>query len=234
MFLNLVGEFIGTTVLVLLGDGVIAGQLLKNSKAKEQNWASISIGWGIAITVAAVIASYMAPGHLNPAVTLAMMINGDTSLGLGIGFMIVQLLGAMFGALILYVFYYQFWDQEMPNDERLSIFSTVPAKRDNFFNFFNEMIGTFILVYVLFALSKAGMTGAGVPIVAGITVAGLVFSLGGPTGAALNPARDLGPRFIYSLLPFKNKNANWSYAWVPIVGPLVGGLLAALIFMLTK
>lgn len=228
---QLVGEFFGTIILILLGDGVCAGVNLNKSKAKGAGWITITFGWGLAVTFGALCVSWMSPAHLNPAVTLSMAIAGKTDWGLVIPYAIVQICGAFVGAVLVWLTYYAHWAKTKDQDAILGSFSTAPAIRNYPANFFSEFIGTFVLAFGLLACSKLKMVAGLGPVVSGLLIVVIGISLGGPTGYAINPARDLGPRIAHQVLPIANKgDSDWAYSWVPILGPLAGGVVAALLF----
>ncbi|MFJ1938288.1 MULTISPECIES: MIP/aquaporin family protein [unclassified Kitasatospora] len=221
-----VGETLGTAALILLGGGVCAAVTLKKSKALNAGWLAITFGWGFAVLIAAYISAPKSGAHLNPAVTVALAIkSGDWSqVPLYLG---SQFLGAMIGAVLVWLTYLgQFQANEEPT---LGIFSTGPEIRNPIQNVVTEVIGTFILCMAILTLGKNdGLAAGGLStLIVALTVVGIGLSLGGPTGYAINPVRDLGPRIVHSLLPIPNKGgSDWSYAWVPVVGPLIGGALA--------
>ncbi|GHH75165.1 MIP/aquaporin family protein [Kitasatospora indigofera] len=225
-----VGETLGTAALILLGGGVCAAVTLKKSKALNAGWLAITFGWGFAVMIAAYMSASKSGAHLNPAVTLAIAVDtGDWSkVPVYLG---SQLLGAMIGAVLVWATYLgQFQANEEPT---LGIFSTGPEIRNPIQNLLTEIIGTMVLCLAILTqgLNKdLGMSGVGILIVA-FTVVGIGLSLGGPTGYAINPVRDLGPRIVHSLLPIPNKGgSDWGYAWIPVAGPAIGGLLAGVLF----
>ncbi|MFD7983377.1 MIP/aquaporin family protein [Kitasatospora indigofera] len=225
-----VGETLGTAALILLGGGVCAAVTLKKSKALNAGWLAITFGWGFAVMIAAYMSASKSGAHLNPAVTLAIAVDtGDWSkVPVYLG---SQLLGAMIGAVLVWATYLgQFQANEEPT---LGIFSTGPEIRNPIQNLLTEIIGTMVLCLAILTqgLNKdLGMSGVGILIVA-LTVVGIGLSLGGPTGYAINPVRDLGPRIVHSLLPIPNKGgSDWGYAWIPVAGPAIGGLLAGVLF----
>ena len=231
------GEFMGTMVLILLGNGVVAGVLLKHSKAEGAGWLTIATAWGIAVFAGVVTSTaWGSPdAHLNPAITVAAaIITGDTH-KLAI-YIPAQILGAMVGAILVWIMYLPHWGITEDADAKLGCFCTGPAIRKPFANVASEIIGTFVLFLVIAAItSKAvggehGITNGLSPLLVGFLVWGIGMSLGGVTGYAINPARDFGPRLVHMLLPIPGKrNSDWGYAWVPIVGPILGASLAAVI-----
>lgn len=238
-------EVAGTAMLLLLGGGVVANTLLKGSKGQGTGWLLINWGWGIAVFMGVIVA-YNSGGHLNPAVTLGLWANGAKTMG-GLAvtpvvilvYIAAQMLGAMLGAALMWLTYKQHIDEHEEAGPKLWIFSTAPAIRNPFWNTLTEAVGTFVLVFGVLAAGKfTGVQGGDGPANLGwlgaLGVALLVFgigvSLGGPTGYAINPARDLGPRIMHAILPIKGKgDSDWGYAWVPIVGPIIGGVLAGLL-----
>lgn len=225
-----IGEFLGTMVLVLLGDGVVANVLLAKSKGQNSGWIVIAVGWGFAVLCGVLVAvAAGAPGHLNPAVTLAFAAAGTFPAHEILPYITAQMLGAFTGAILVYLAYLPHWKPTDDQELKLSVFCTAPAIRNIPANFLTEVIGTFVLVFVVIAIgAKAvGATGALNPLMVGLLVWALGVSLGGPTGYAINPARDLGPRIAHALLPIPGKGgSDWAYAWVPVAAPLVGGLFA--------
>lgn len=229
------GEFMGTLVLILLGDGVVAGVLLKKSKAENSGWIVITAGWAFAVMcgVFTAIACGSPGAHLNPAVTLGMAVRtGDYSLVLP--YLSAQILGALVGATLVWLHYLPHWSESPDSAAKLAIFSTGPAIRNYPFNFVSEVIGTFILVFVVSAIFSKAVAATGPaaglgPFLVASLVWGIGLSLGGTTGYAINPARDLGPRIAHAILPIAGKgHSDWPYAPIPILGPLVGGALAGL------
>lgn len=241
------GEVVGTAVLILLGAGVCAAVTLKRSKAQNAGWLAIAFGWGFAVLTAAYISAGVSGAHLNPAVTLGLAIEGATPWDQVPLYMASELVGAMLGAALAWVAYYGQFQVHMadlanqpdavegPQDAKagpvLGIFSTGPEVRNVGMNLATEIIGTFVLVIAILTqgLNDAGngLGPLGVLITA-LVVVSIGLSLGGPTGYAINPARDLGPRIVHALLPLKGKGrSDWGYAWIPVVGPLVGAALAA-------
>jgi glycerol uptake facilitator protein len=230
---QVMGEFIGTMILVLLGDGVCAAVNLNKSKAQASGWIVIAMGWGMAVMRGAYISGFMGPAHLNPAVTLAMALNGSISYSLVVPFIVAQMAGAFVGAALVWLAYLPHWEATKDQAAILGTFATGPAIRRYPANLITEIIGTFVLVLGLFAFTQTSFApGTNIFAVAGLILA-LGLSLGGPTGYAINPARDLGPRLAHAILPIANKGtSDWHYAWVPIIGPMIGGIIAYGVFQL--
>jgi glycerol uptake facilitator protein len=232
--LSIIGaETIGTALLILLGDGVVAAVLLNRSKAQNSDWIVIALGWGLAVMLGAYAVGQFSGAHLNPAVTIGLWITGAIDGGDVPKYFVGEFLGAAIGAFLVFLAYYQhFGDTEDPG-LKLSVFSTGPAIRNYGWNTITEVIGTFVLVFGILAIADNGPPGeAGLtPLLVALLVAGIGLSLGGPTGYAINPARDLGPRIMHAILPIPGKgDSDWSYSWVPVVGPLIGGALGGAMF----
>ncbi|QHO68308.1 MIP/aquaporin family protein [Marisediminicola antarctica] len=224
-------------MLVLLGCGVVANVALAKNKGFNGGFLMVTFGWGFAV-FAGVIVAYNSGAHINPAVTLGLVANGATEFGAGVPVNVIsvltyiggQLLGAIIGAIICWIAYKQHFDDEPEAANKLGVFSTGPAIRSYGWNLATEIIGTFVLVFVVIGFGRQGETGGlaalgALPVA--LLVVGIGASLGGPTGYAINPARDLGPRIAHFILPIKGKgSSDWAYSWVPIVGPIIGGVLA--------
>jgi glycerol uptake facilitator protein len=227
------GEFIGTALLLFLGNGVLANVLLQKTKGHNSGWIVIQMGWACAVIMAVYCSWWLSKAHLNPAVTVAFACVGDLSWSLVPIYCIGQLLGAMLGSFLVWVFYYPHWALTHDATIKLACFCTYPAIRSNGFNFLAEAIGTTVLlfgIFILFHLHNAASI-ALAPGMIGILVLSIFLSLGGPTGVAINPARDLGPRLIHALLPIPGKGSSqWSYAWIPVFAPLLGGILGAFLY----
>jgi glycerol uptake facilitator protein len=225
-------EFIGTAILILLGDGVVANVILKNTKGANSGWVVITMGWGLAVFVGVIVSSGVSGAHLNPAVTLALAAAGKFSWANVPVYIVAQLLGAAFGAFLVWLQYKSHFDITDDKNAKLAVFCTGPQIRSPFFNIMSEIIGTFVLVFAVLHISspKGGLGSLdALPVALVVLVVGL--SLGGTTGYAINPARDFGPRLMHSLLPIPHKrDSDWPYAWIPIVSPIIGGLLAALVY----
>lgn len=229
-FVQFLGEFIGTFTLILLGNGVVAAVCLKKTKAEGAGWVAIALGWGLAVTMGVYLSSFMSAAHLNPAVTIAQAVIGNLSWDLVFPYIAGQFLGAMLAQLIVWLFYYPHWEATNDNATALGCFSTGPAIRHTPSNIFGEIIGTLVLLGGIVAFGMTKAAGGISPMMVGGLITAIGFSLGATTGYALNPARDLGPRIMYAILPVKGKtNADWGYAWIPVVGPIIGGTLGAVI-----
>jgi glycerol uptake facilitator protein len=227
------GEFMGTALLIILGDGVVANVVLNKTKGNNGGWIVITFGWAMAVFLGVYTAVKLGgSGHLNPAVTIAVTLFGDFDSSLVGPYIAAQFGGAIAGAMIVWLAYKQHFDETTDKDLKLAVFCTAPAIRNIVYNLITEIIGTFILVFGALAMSKPSSSlGTLDALPVGLLVLGIGLSLGGPTGYAINPARDLGPRIAHFILPIKNKrNSDWSYAWIPVVGPVIGGLLAAYVF----
>jgi glycerol uptake facilitator protein len=226
-------ETIGTAILILLGDGVVAGVLLNKSKAQNAGWVVITFGWGLAVAVAVFAVGQYSGAHINPAVTLGNAVIGNTEWGDVPAYLGGQFVGAFIGAVLVFLAYLPHWAETEDPGLKLAVYSTGPAIRNYPANIVTEVIGTFILVFAILA-ALANETTAGdalFPLIVGLLVVGIGMSLGGPTGYAINPARDLGPRIAHAVLPIAGKGpSDWGYAWVPVVGPIIGGILGAVAF----
>ncbi|MDU0349110.1 MIP/aquaporin family protein [Actinomyces sp. MRS3W] len=227
-------EFFGTLILILFGAGVCAAVNLPKSKAQASGWIVIAFGWGLAVFMG-VYAAYATGGHLNPAVTIGLAVAGkDLAAGVPatatniIVYIIAQMLGAFVGAICAWLAYKKHFDEEAPADAKLACFSTGPGIRSYGWNVVTEAIGTFALVaWVLYNGKSPSELG---PLAVGFVIVAIGLSLGGPTGYAINPARDLGPRIAHAILPIKGKGASdWAYSWVPVIGPIIGGVVAGLL-----
>lgn len=229
-------EAVGTGILVLLGGGVVATALLAKSKGLDGGWLMINFGWGLGV-FAGVSVAYASGAHLNPAVSVGLLVTGEIDVVQFAVYVAAQLIGAFLGACLVFLAYKQHFDAEEDTTKKFSVFSTAPEIRSYRWNVVTETIATFVLVFVVIAFSRVGDTGSDAPaglaalgaMPVALLVVGIGASLGGPTGYAINPARDLGPRIAHAVLPIKGKGtSDWAYAWVPILGPLLGGLLAGL------
>ncbi|WP_027625887.1 MIP/aquaporin family protein [Clostridium lundense] len=225
------GELVGTMLLILLGDGVVAGVSLNKSKSQNSGWIVVATGWGIAVAVPAFVFGAISGSHFNPAVTIALAAIGQFPAAQVVPYIIAQMIGAILGGFLVYLMYLPHWKETEDPNTKLGVFCTAPAIRNTVANFISEVIGTFMLVFGIlgFGLNKAA-DGIGIMYV-GLLIVGIGLSLGGPTGYAINPARDLGPRIAHAILPIPGKrDADWGYSWIPVLGPIVGGLIAAFFF----
>jgi len=228
------GEFFGTFVLIVLGNGVVAGALLKRSKAEHAGWISITAGWAIAVFAGVAVAGALGDkdGHLNPAFTVASVMMTGHAMRL-VTYIPAQVLGAFCGAVVVWLHYQPHWELTEDKGAKFACFATAPAVNAPVWNFLSEVVGTFLLVLVATALFSKRIAPAGVapglgPMLVGALVWGIGLSLGGTTGYAINPARDLGPRVAHAMLPIAGKGGSgWRYGWVPVLGPVLGAALAA-------
>ena len=229
--IQLLGEFIGTFILILLGDGVVAADVLKKTKSNNTGWILITLGWGLAVTMGVFVSGYMSPAHLNPAVTIAMAVNGALPWGSVLPYILGQMGGAMLGAAVVWTHYKPYFDATDDSGTVLAVFSTAPGIRDTVNSVIGEAIGTFMLVFGILSFGMHEFAGGLNPIVVGLLIVSIGMSLGGTTGYAINPARDLGPRIMHAILPIKTKgDSDWGYSWVPVVGPIIGGVIAAVLY----
>jgi glycerol uptake facilitator protein len=233
-------ELIGTMLLILLGDGVVANVLLNDTKGNNGGWIVITTAWGLAVFVGVTVAGPISGAHLNPAVTIGLAIAGKFAWANVGSYVLAQMLGAMLGAFLVWLMYYDHFQKTNDRGFVLAVFCTGPAVRNYLSNIISEIIGAFVLIFVVFYITGAEITPSKTPIglgsVGAIPVAFLVWviglSLGGTTGYAINPARDLGPRIMHAILPIKSKGtSDWAYAWIPILGPIIGAAAAALLYM---
>lgn len=230
-----VSEIMGTAMLLLLGGGVVANVILPKTKGFNSGWIVITFGWGLGV-FAGVYAAYKSGAHLNFAVTIGLLANGAAEYAPGVAVTFVstmvylagEMVGAFLGAILVFLAYKKHFDEDADPGTKLAVFSTGPAVRNYGWNFVTEVIGTFVLVFIIIAFGKTP-SGLG-PLAVALLVVGIGLSLGGPTGYAINPNRDLGPRIAHALLPIKGKgSSDWGYAWVPVLGPIVGGAIAGLV-----
>ena len=226
-------EVIGTAILILLGDGVVAAVLLAQSKAQNSGWIVITFGWGMAVAMAVYAVGQFSGAHLNPAVTLGFAFMGNTDWGDVPKYLAGEFVGAFIGATLVWAAYSNHWRATEDPGLKLAVFCTAPAIRNTVANIITEIIGTFMLVFgVLAIVANAAPGDSGLtPLLVGLLVFAIGLSLGGPTGYAINPARDLGPRIMHFLLPIPGKGpSDWGYAWIPVLGPIIGGVLGGLCF----
>jgi glycerol uptake facilitator protein len=226
-------EVIGTAILILLGDGVVAAVLLAQSKAQNSGWIVITFGWAMGVAMAVFAVGQFSGAHLNPAVTFGFAMMGNTDWGDVPKYFAGEFVGAFIGAFLVWAAYSNHWRPTEDPGLKLAVFCTAPAIRNTVANIITEVIGTFLLVFGVLAIVANDATVASglVPLLVGLLVLGIGLSLGGPTGYAINPARDLGPRIMHALLPIPGKGpSDWGYAWIPVVAPLIGGALGGLAF----
>jgi glycerol uptake facilitator protein len=229
-------EFFGTAIIIVFGGGVVANVLLNKTKGNNSGWIVITFGWAVGVFTGVLIAAPFSGAHLNPAVTLALVLANKFSVSLMPLYICAQMLGAMFGAVLVWVAYKKHFDATEDGDAKLAVFCTAPNIRSYWYNVLTEVIGTFVLcLAVLYMATPEVGLGALNALPVAIVVLGLGLSIGGPTGYAINPARDLGPRIVHFFLPLRNRrNSDWSYSWVPVLGPLLGAASAAAIFLIFK
>lgn len=240
---NFTAELIGTMFLILLGNGVVANVVLAGTKGNNSGWIVVTTGWALGVFTGVVIAGPYSGAHLNPAVTMALALAGKFEWVEVPSFILAQFIGAMLGALLVWLMYKDHFKVTKEPGLKAAVFCTSPAIKGNFSNIISEMIGTFVLIFVIFYFSSAEFgedkTPIGLGSLGAIPVTFLVWaiglSLGGTTGYAINPARDLGPRIMHALLPIPEKgDGEWSYAWIPVVGPILGAALAAGLYLLIE
>ena len=235
-----IAELIGTMTLILLGNGVVANVYLNATKGNGSGWIVVTTGWALAVFTGVVIAGPYSGGHLNPAVSIGLAVMGEFAWELVPLYVLAQFIGAMLGAALVWLVYLDHYKATSNTDLKAATFYTAPAIRNNFVNLLSETVGTFVLLFVVFHFAQAEISSSKTPIGLGslgaIPVAFLVWviglSLGGTTGYAINPVRDLGPRIMHALLPIHNKGkTDWTYAWIPVLGPVLGSLIAGLLYL---
>jgi glycerol uptake facilitator protein len=230
----LVAETIGTAILIILGDGVVAGVLLTKSKAQNAGWIVITTGWALAVAIGVYAIGGLTGAHLNPAVTFGLASIGLTPWDQVPFYLAGEFLGAIIGAVIVFLHYLPHWAATEDPGLKLAVFSTGPAIRNTVSNLVSEIIGTFMLVFGVLAITANEIAPGLAALLIGFLVWGIGLSLGGPTGYAINPARDLGPRIAHAFLPIAGKGgSDWGYSWIPVAGPIIGGVLAAFVFQAT-
>lgn len=232
--LHFLGEFLGTALLIILGNGVVANVVLNKTKGHNSGWIVIAFGWAMAVFIAVFVASQYSFAHINPAVSVGMAVAGKMDWSLVPVYVAGQMTGAFMGAVFVWLTYRHHFTETADADAKLAVFSTAPALRHTTNNLITEIIATFILVFAVFHILPPANTLGGLDaLTAALVVLGIGLSLGGPTGYAINPARDLGPRIAHAVLPISGKrDSDWEYAWIPVIGPLIGAIVAALVFML--
>ena len=228
-----IAEIVGTALLLLLGDGVVANVVLKGTKGQNSGWIVITFGWGMAVFVAVFAVAVFSGAHINPAVTIGLAAAGKFDWALVPGYLAAQFIGGALGALLMWLHYRPHFGVTESKDDKLAVFCTGPAIRDTASNLISEIIGTFVLVFgVLYLAAPEVGLGALDALPVGLLVLVIGLSLGGTTGYAINPARDLSPRIMHAILPIAGgkRDSDWGYSWIPVVGPIIGGLLAALLY----
>jgi glycerol uptake facilitator protein len=226
-----VAEFFGTLLLVVLGDGVVAGVVLKRTKSENAGWLTIVVAWGLAVTLAVFAVARFSEAHVNPAVTIGLWASGNFAGDMVLGYILAQTAGAFVGAIIVWLHYLPHWKETPDAATKLSVFSTGPALRSMISNLISEIIATAVLILGILFLGGNQYAEGLKPIIVGLLIISIGLSLGGTTGFAINPARDLGPRLAHFILPIHGKgSSDWSYAWIPVVGPFIGAILGAVIY----
>lgn len=226
-------EFLGTMLIILLGEGVVAGVVLKGTKSENAGWLTICIAWGLAVTLAIYAAGTASGAHLNPAITIALAVTGQFEWANVLGYCVAQFTGAFTGAVLVWFYYQPYWKNTNDAATKLAVFSTAPAIRNSFSNFMNEFIATALLVFAILFIGVNEFTHGLKPLVVGLLIVSIGLSLGGTTGFAMNPARDLGPRIAHALLPIEGKgSSDWGYAWIPVAGPVAGAMVGAFLYQL--
>ncbi|WP_410502819.1 MIP/aquaporin family protein [Exiguobacterium acetylicum] len=229
---NFVSELIGTMILILLGDGVVAGVVLKKTKSENSGWIVITFAWGLAVMTAVYVAA-TSGAHLNPAVTISLALNSALPWSEVPVYIAAQLIGAFIGAILVWLHYMKHFEATDDQAAKLGVFATGPAIRHTPSNLISEIIGTFVLVFGILALGANEFADGLNPLIVGLLVVVIGLSLGGTTGYAINPARDLGPRIAHAILPIPNKGtSDWGYSWIPVVGPIIGGAIAVFLYQL--
>jgi len=224
-------EFFGTMLLILFGCGVNAGVSLNKSFSQNSGWIVIGIGWGLGVAMAVYAIGSISGGHINPAVTIGMVVSGEFPPEKMLGYIFFQVLGAIAGATLVWLHYLNHWKETKDQSTKLGVFATGPAIKNHLTNLLSEIIGTFVLVFVIMLIGTNELADGLNPLIVGGLIVAIGLSLGGSTGYAINPARDFGPRVAHFLLPIKGKGpSNWTYSWVPIFGPIIGGIQGSLTY----
>ncbi|MDU5545702.1 MAG: MIP/aquaporin family protein, partial [Clostridium perfringens] len=222
---SLLAELIGTMLLIILGDGVVANVVLKKTKGNSSGWIVITTGWALAVAIPAAIFTSVSGALFNPALTIALAIVGQFTWSQVIPYIIAQLLGAFLGAVVVYITYYNHFEETEDQNSKLGVFCTIPEIEDHKINFLTEFIGTFVLTFAVLGIGAQNIDYGVKVIIIGCLIWAIGLSLGGPTGYAINPARDFGPRLAHFLLPIPRKGSSkWEYAWIPIVAPIIGAI----------
>ncbi|WP_338881877.1 MIP/aquaporin family protein [Clostridium perfringens] len=229
---SLLAELIGTMLLIILGDGVVANVVLKKTKGNSSGWIVITTGWALAVAIPAAIFTSVSGALFNPALTIALAIVGQFTWSQVIPYIIAQLLGAFLGAVVVYITYYNHFEETEDQNSKLGVFCTIPEIEDHKINFLTEFIGTFVLTFAVLGIGAQNIDYGVKVIIVGCLIWAIGLSLGGPTGYAINPARDFGPRLAHFLLPIPRKGSSkWEYAWIPIVAPIIGAICGSLVYV---
>lgn len=229
---SLLAELIGTMLLIILGDGVVANVVLKKTKGNSSGWIVITTGWALAVAIPAAIFTSVSGALFNPALTIALAIVGQFTWAQVVPYIIAQLLGAFLGAVVVYITYYNHFEETEDQNSKLGVFCTIPEIEDHKINFLTEFIGTFVLTFAVLGIGAQNIDYGVKVIIIGCLIWAIGLSLGGPTGYAINPARDFGPRLAHFLLPIPRKGSSkWEYAWIPIVAPIIGAICGALVYV---
>lgn len=229
---SLLAELIGTMLLIILGDGVVANVVLKKTKGNSSGWIVITTGWALAVAIPAAIFTSVSGALFNPALTIALAIVGQFTWSQVIPYIIAQLLGAFLGAVVVYITYYNHFEETEDQNSKLGVFCTIPEIEDHKINFLTEFIGTFVLTFAVLGIGAQNIDYGVKVIIVGCLIWAIGLSLGGPTGYAINPARDFGPGLAHFLLPIPRKGSSkWEYAWIPIVAPIIGAICGALVYV---
>ena len=229
---SLLAELIGTMLLIILGDGVVANVVLKKTKGNSSGWIVITTGWALAVAIPAAIFTSVSGALFNQALTIALAIVGQFTWSQVIPYIIAQLLGAFLGAVVVYITYYNHFEETEDQNSKLGVFCTIPEIEDHKINFLTEFIGTFVLTFAVLGIGAQNIDYGVKVIIIGCLIWAIGLSLGGPTGYAINPARDFGPRLAHFLLPIPRKGSSkWEYAWIPIVAPIIGAICGALVYV---
>ena len=224
-------ELVGTLILILLGDGVVANVVLKNSKGNGSGWIVITTGWALAVAIPALIFGSYSGAHFNPALTIALAVIGKVAWSQVPIYLSGQFLGAFLGAALVFVYNYDQFKSTDNQGDKLAVFCTGPAVRNTTINFICEVVGTFVLVFGILGMGAQNLTNGMGTLFVGLLIWAIGLSLGGTTGYAINPARDLAPRIAHAILPIPNKgDSDWGYAWIPVIAPIIGGVLGAVCF----
>jgi glycerol uptake facilitator protein len=227
------GELLGTMILIIFGGGVVGGVVLNKSKAQDSGWIVITVGWGLAVAIAVYVVGKFSGAHINPAVTIGLAAIGEFPWAKVPMYVAAQMIGGFVGGIIVYLHYLPHWEVTEDKDAKLAVFATGPAINNPVANLISEIIGTAVLVFGILGIGANEFAKGLNPLIVGILIIAIGLSLGGTTGYAINPARDLGPRIAHFFLPIAGKrDSDWSYAWIPVVGPIIGGVAGAMLYKL--